>query len=81
PDPALTGILYGQLCAAKYSACHFFPGAQIQVQPDFINQLPRGNAETAFSVRPVNVIAPASKMFLALPKIQIVKVLIELKRR
>lgn len=81
PDPALTGILYGQLCAVKYSACHFFPSAQIQVQPDFVNQLPRGNAETVFSVRPVNVVAPASKMFLALPKIQIVKALIELKRR
>lgn len=81
PDPALTGILYGQLCAVKYSACHFFPSAQIHVQPDFVNQLPRGNAETAFSLRPLNIVAPASKMFLALPKIQIVKALIELKRR
>ena len=81
PDPALTGILFGQLCAVKYSANHFFPSAQIHVQPDFVNQLPRGNAETAFSLRPLNIVAPASKMFLALPKIQIVKALIELKRR
>jgi hypothetical protein len=81
PDPALTGILYGQLCAVKYSTNHFFPSAQIDVCPDFVNQLPHGSAETVFSVRPVNVVVPASKMFFALPKIQIVKALIELKRR
>ena len=81
PDPALTGILFGQLCAVKYSANHFFPGARIEVRHDFVNQLPRGNAETVFSVRPANVVVSASKMFLALPKIQIVKALIELKRR
>ncbi len=81
PDPALTGILYGQLCAVKYSACHFFPSARIEVRHDFVNQLPSGSAETVFSLRPLNVVAPASKMFLALPKIQIVKALIELKRR
>jgi len=81
PDPALTGILFGQLCAVKYSANHFFPSARIEVRHDFVNQLPSGSAETVFSVRPLNVVAPASKMFLALPKIQIVKALIELKRR
>jgi hypothetical protein len=81
PDPALTGILYGQLCAVKHSANHFFPCARIEVQPDFVNQLPRGSAETVFSVKPVNVVVSASKMFFALPKIQIVKALIELKRR
>jgi len=81
PDPALTGILYGQLCAVKYSANHFFPSARIEVQPDFVNQLPRGSAETVFSVRPVHLVVSASKMFFALPKIQIVKALIEVKRR
>ena len=81
PDPALTGILFGQLCAVKYSANHFFPSARIEVRHDFVNQLPSGSAETVFSLRPLNVVAPASKMFLALPKIQIVKALIELKRR
>ncbi|UCB52922.1 MAG: DUF2953 domain-containing protein [Candidatus Zixiibacteriota bacterium] len=81
PDPALTGILYGQLCAAKYPASHFFPSARIELHPDFVSQLPRGSGETAFSVRPVNVVVSASKMFFALPKIQMVKALIEIKRR
>lgn len=81
PDPALTGILFGQLCAAKHSANSLFPSAQIEVQPDFVNQLPRGSGETVLSVRPVNVVVSASKTFFALPKIQIVKALIELKRR
>jgi|GEM_PF-1290767 len=81
PDPALTGILYGQLCALKHSADYLLPNAQVRVQPDFVNQLPRGSAETVFSIRPVNVVVPVSKMFLALPKMQIVKTLIEIKRR
>jgi hypothetical protein len=81
PDPALTGALYGQLCALKYSTDGLLPDAQVLVQPDFVNELPRGTAETVFSVRPVNIVISASKMFLALPKIQIVKALIELRRR
>jgi hypothetical protein len=81
PDPALTGALYGQLCALKHSAHYLLPNARVRVQPDFVNQLPRGSAETAFSVRPVNVVVSASKMFFALPKIQIMKALIQIKRR
>jgi hypothetical protein len=81
PDPAFTGILYGQLCALKHSTDCLLPNARVLVQPDFVNQLPKGRAETAFSVKPVNIVISASKVFLALPKIQIVKALIELKRR
>lgn len=81
PDPALTGALYGQLCALKYSTGALLPNARVLVRPDFANQFPRGTAETVFSVRPVNIVISASKMFLALPKIQIVKALIELRRR
>jgi hypothetical protein len=81
PDPALTGILYGQLCAVKYSAEYFFPDARITVQPDFVNQSPKGSAESTFSIRPLNLIAPISKMFFALPKIQILKTFILKKRR
>ena len=81
PDPALTGALYGQLCALKYSTDGLLPNARVLVQPDFVNELPRGTAETVFSVKPVNIVISASKMFLALPKIKIVKALIELKRR
>ncbi len=80
PDPALTGILYGQLCAVKYSAEYFFPKARITVQPDFVNLSPKGSAESTFSIRPLNLIAPISKMFFTLPKIQILKTFI-LKRR
>ncbi len=81
PDPALTGILYGQLCAVRYSTDCFFPNARIRVQPDFVNQLPRGSAETVFSIRPLNIIAPVLKMFFAMPKIQLVKTFILKKRR
>lgn len=81
PDPAFTGIFYGQLCALKHSTDYLLPNARVLVQPDFVNQLPKGNAETVFSVRPVNIIVSASKMFLALPKIQIVKTLIQIRRR
>jgi len=81
PDPAFTGIFYGQLCALKHLPGFLLPNARVLVQPDFVNQLPKGSAETVFSIKPVNVILSASKMFLSLPKIQIVKALIELKRR
>jgi hypothetical protein len=81
PDPALTGILYGQLCALKHSTDYLLPNARVLLRPDFVNQLPKGSAETVFSIRPVNVVVSASKMFLALPKIQIVKALIEIRRR
>lgn len=81
PDPALTGILYGQLCAVKYSTEHFFPRACIKVQPDFVNQVPRGSAESTFSIRPLSLFTSFSKMFLNIPKIRIVKTFILKKRR
>ena len=81
PDPALTGVLYGQLCALKHSTGYLLPNARVRFQPVFTNQLPKGSAQTVFSVRPVNVVLPASKLFFALPKVQIVKALIQIKRR
>jgi hypothetical protein len=81
PDPALTGVLYGQLCAVKHSAEYLFPNARIRVQPDFVNQSPSGSAESVFSIRPVNLIAPTSRMFFALPKIRILTTFIFKRRR
>jgi hypothetical protein len=81
PDPALTGVLYGQLCAVKYSTERFFPKARILVKPDFINQLPRGCAESEFSIRPLSVVISLSKMFFTIPKIRIVKAFVLKKRR
>jgi hypothetical protein len=81
PDPALTGALYGGLCAVKYSTDYFLPSAHVKLRPDFFNQFPRGSAETAFSIRLLKVVTPVSKMFFAMPKIQIVKTLILKKRR
>ncbi len=80
PDPALTGVLYGGLCAVKGSTDYFLPDAHIKFRPDFFNRFPRGSAETVFSIRMLNVVAPVSKMFFAMPKIEIVKTFI-LKRR
>jgi hypothetical protein len=81
PDPALTGVLYGQLCSVKYSTERFFPKARIIVTSDFTSQLPRGSAESEFSIRPVHVVISLSKMILTLPKIRIVKTFVLKKRR
>jgi hypothetical protein len=81
PDPAVTGILYGELCAVKYSTEYCFPEARVQLQPDFVSHYPKGSTESAFSIRPLNLAVSFSKMFLALPKIRLVKTLIRLKRR
>jgi hypothetical protein len=81
PDPALTGVLYGQLCAVKYSTEQFFPKARILVKPDFTSQLPRGSAESEFSIRPLRVVISLSKMLFTMPKIRIVKAFVLKKRR
>ena len=81
PDPALTGLLYGELCAVKYSTQYAFPQAQLDVRADFTREVPRAEAESILSIRPLNVVVPLSKLFLALPKIRIIKLLITKKRR
>jgi hypothetical protein len=81
PDPALTGVLYGQLCAVKYSTERFFPKARIVVTSDFTSQLPRGSAESEFSILPVNLVISLSKMFFTIPKIRILKAFVLKKRR
>jgi hypothetical protein len=81
PDPVLTGVLYGQLCAVKYSTEQFFPKARILVKPDFINQLPRGCAESEFSIKPLSVVISLSKMLFTMPKIRILKAFVLKKRR
>lgn len=81
PDPALTGLLYGELCAVKYSTQHAFPQAQIDVRADFTRELPRAEGESILSIRPLNVLVPLSKLLFALPKIRMIKLLIRKKRR
>jgi hypothetical protein len=81
PDPTLTGVLYGGLCAVKSSTYYFLPNAYIKLRPDFFNQVPRGSADIVFSIRLLNMVAPVSKMFFAMPKIQIVKTFLITKRR
>ena len=81
PDPALTGALYGGLCAVKGSTDYFLPHAHIKLRPDFRNQYPRGSTETAFSIRLLNVVGPVSKMLFAMPKIKLVETFILKKRR
>jgi hypothetical protein len=81
PDPALTGFLYGELCAVKYSAEYVFPRARIGVRSDFVEELPRVSGESVFSLRPASMIWPLVKAFLAVPKIRTVKLLIRRKRR
>ncbi len=81
PDPALTGILFGQLCAVKYSAGFLFSEAKLTIRPDFVNQSSRASGETALSIRPLNAVLPLSRMFFAVPKIQIIKIFVLKKRR
>jgi hypothetical protein len=81
PDPALTGFLYGELCAVKHTTELVFPRAQIEVTPDFINELPKMSAESVLSLRPVRVAIPLAKVFFAIPKIRIIKLIILSKRR
>jgi hypothetical protein len=81
PDPALTGLLFGQICAVKYSTECVFPRARIGVRPDFVNELPRVSGESDFSLRPVSMVGPLIKAFFAAPKIRTLKFLMRRKRR
>ncbi len=81
PDPALTGFLYGELCAVKYSTEYAFPRARIEVRPNFVNAVPRVGAESMLSLRPIMVALPLTKAFFAIPKIRIIKLIIQRKRR
>lgn len=81
PDPALTGFLYGELCAVKYSTESVFPRARIEVRPDFVNAVPSVGAESILSLRPIMVALPLTKAFFAIPKIKIIKLIILSKRR
>ena len=81
PDPALTGVLYGGLCVVKGSTDYFLPHAHIKLRPDFFNQFPRGSTEAIFTTRLFSILGPVSRMFFALPKIQIVKTYLIIKRR
>jgi hypothetical protein len=81
PDPALTGCLYGELCAVKYSTEFVFPRARIEIRPDFVNQFPRMSAESVLSLRPVSVALPLWRAFFAVPKFRIIKLIILSKRR
>ncbi len=81
PDPALTGTMYGGLCALCASVHSISPDLQLRVQPDFENEIPRGRAEVAFSTRLINTVGATLKMFFALPKIRIIRAFVRLKRR
>ncbi|HEX9909796.1 MAG TPA: DUF2953 domain-containing protein [Desulfatiglandales bacterium] len=81
PDPALTGLLYGELCAIKYSTACVFPHARIQIRPDFVEELPRISAESVFSLKPAKMILPVFKAFFSVPKIRIIKLLMRRRRR
>lgn len=81
PDPALTGVIYGGLCALSVPTNLISPDIRIKVQPDFENEVPRGRAEVAFSTRLIDAAGTVLKMFFALPKIRIIKTLIKKKRR
>lgn len=80
-DPGLTGVLYGELLAVKYSAEYSLPNARIEVEPDFVNQAPRGSAESVFSLTPLDLATSLSKMFFAMPKIRLVKTFLSKRRR
>lgn len=81
PDPALTGVLYGELLAVKYSTEYSLPNARIKVEPDFVNQAPRGSVESVFSLTPLDLATSLSKMFFAMPKIRVVKTFLSKRRR
>jgi hypothetical protein len=81
PDPALTGVIYGGLCALSVPTNLISPDIRIKVQPDFENEIPRGRAEVAFSTRLIDAAGAVLKMFFALPKIRIIKTFIKKKRR
>ncbi len=81
PDPALTGAIYGGLYALSVPTNFVSPNVRLKVKPDFENEIPGGRAEVAFSSRLANAIGAVSKMFLALPKIKIIRILIKTKRR
>jgi len=66
PDPALTGTIYGGLYAVCVSVNSISPNLRVKVQPDFVNEIPRGRAEVAFSTRLINTLGATLRMFFAL---------------
>ena len=81
PDPALTGIIYGGLCALSVPTDLVSPSIRVKVQPDFKTEIPRGRADVAFSTRLVDALGAILKMFFALPKIKIIRAFIKRKKR
>jgi hypothetical protein len=81
PDPALTGVIYGGLCALSVPTDLISPSIRVKVQPDFKTEIPRGRADVAFSTRLVDALGATLKMFFALPKIKIIRTFIKRKRR
>ena len=81
PDPALTGVIYGGLCALSVPTNSISPDIRVKVQPDFKTEIPRGRADVAFSTRLIDAFAAIVKMLYALPKIRIIRTLIKKKRR
>lgn len=61
-NPALTGILYGQLCAGVYSAKAFMDSLfhieykKIVTQPDFVNDKVQVNFSCIIALRPIIIV-------------------------
>ncbi len=81
PDPALTGTIYGGLYPVCASVSSISPRLNLEVRPDFVNQIPRGKAEVALSTRLINTFGAALRMFFTLPKIRIIRTILKMKRR
>jgi hypothetical protein len=81
PDPALTGTIYGGLYPVCASVNSFSPKVSLELQPDFINQIPRGRADVAVSTRLINTCGAILRMFFALPKTRIIRTILKIKRR
>jgi len=77
PDPALTGTIYGGLYPVCASVNSISPRLNLEVRPDFINEIPRARAEAALSTRLINTVGATLRMFFALPKIRIIKIFIK----
>ncbi len=75
PDPALTGILYGELSSISYPLRPLLPPESFYFYPDFEADSFKANLDLSLKTRFFHALWIGFKTFLLLPKISLVKIL------
>jgi hypothetical protein len=81
PDPALTGVLYGDLSSISFPLSSFLPGSSIYFYPDFKTKSPNAKMEISLKARLFDIFWALVRAFFLLPKLALVKTFRKLFRK